>query len=155
MIDMTTNIYFLQATTGGPIKIGRAKNIKRRMGGHQVSNWQSLKVILLLKDCHTGAEREIQDKFEEFLIRGEWYQEEMLFNLGAMIKKIKLSCPEKRGEKEDTWMLWNPSYHNFERSDLSFKIALYVKNKDRRLRYGYRNKPALLILFPGTGDQLA
>lgn len=69
-------IYFLQAENG-PIKIGMATNLDRRIYGLQTAHFHRLKLIhseehddLIVRK----KERHYHDIFSHYRIRGEWFQ---------------------------------------------------------------------------------
>ena len=65
-------IYFIQAVSGGPIKIGYAKNIWSRLGGLQTSHPEKLTVLGYIEgDLET--ERSLHDRFAESRLSGEWF----------------------------------------------------------------------------------
>ena len=66
-------IYFVQAGEEGPIKIGVAENVERRIAGLQVAHFVDLKLRLMLEgdDRH---ESYLHAKFEPYRMRGEWFK---------------------------------------------------------------------------------
>ena len=64
-------VYFIQAGDGGPIKIGRAVDVIRRLHGLQAASWEELRLL-----SATGAvtEREMHQRFASLRIRGEWFK---------------------------------------------------------------------------------
>jgi len=65
-------VYFIQASTDGPIKVGFAKNPNRRLAAHQVSNAAKLRMLYYFPAMR-DVEAEIQKELAASLIRGEWY----------------------------------------------------------------------------------
>lgn len=65
-------VYFIQAAIGGPIKIGKADRPDRRLAQLQTGNPENLVIRAV---CLGGfiAERELQVRFTNDLIRNEWY----------------------------------------------------------------------------------
>lgn len=65
-------IYFVQAGVDGPVKIGRAADINKRMSGLQTGSAESL---TLLREVAGGVlvEKWLHKKFHEHAIRGEWF----------------------------------------------------------------------------------
>lgn len=65
-------VYFVQAETGGPIKIGSANNVKRRLKQLQTGNPE----LLVLLHSTTGGkrlERSLQESFKKYNKRDEWF----------------------------------------------------------------------------------
>jgi len=65
-------IYFIQAASGGNIKIGYAKGIGKRLKDMQTGNGEEL-VLLLALDGDRGEERALHAKFASSHARGEWF----------------------------------------------------------------------------------
>ena len=66
-------VYFMQAQTGGPIKIGWSADVRRRMESFQPGCPIPLKIIL----CVRGSiydEQIIHKKFSRFRLHGEWFE---------------------------------------------------------------------------------
>ena len=65
-------IYFIQSGKDGPVKIGRTRNVQRRMNELQVASFYELHLLHYFK-----ADPFIEDAFHEALaehrIRGEWF----------------------------------------------------------------------------------
>lgn len=67
------DLYFIQAGRNGPVKIGRTKEIKARMRMLRSANANELTLLRLLKG--RGWEEPIWHKvFEDFRLRGEWFE---------------------------------------------------------------------------------
>lgn len=69
----TTNIYFVQAGSGGPIKIGRADSVERRMRGLQTGCPQTLIVLAVFRGP-ARIERDFHARLADHHLRGEWYR---------------------------------------------------------------------------------
>lgn len=69
-----TNLYFIQAGgSGGPIKIGRAKNVGGRLAELQCANHEEL-VVLATRPALPYREWELHLRFASTRIRGEWFE---------------------------------------------------------------------------------
>ncbi len=67
-----TVIYFIQSEHGGPIKIGRADDLAKRLVGLQTSRPDEL-VVLVAVPGTVSQERELHDRFAAFREKGEWF----------------------------------------------------------------------------------
>ena len=76
-------VYFIQARNSkGPIKIGVAKDVERRLDSLQTANYQKLKIITVIL-CKSEAnayemEKKLHHRFREYRIRGEWFSAKIL-----------------------------------------------------------------------------
>ena len=71
-------IYFIQAESG-PIKIGMATNLDRRICGLQTASFNRLKLIHSEKhniETARKQEKRYHDAFSHYRIRGEWFYPE-------------------------------------------------------------------------------
>ena len=66
-------IYFIQPEFGGPIKIGLAKNPKRRLVVIQVNHYERL-VLRCVMDGDRDAERDLHKRFAHCWRIGEWFE---------------------------------------------------------------------------------
>lgn len=66
-------IYFIQEDRDGPIKIGVASNVKRRLQGLQVSSAHELHLRATMNG-NALVEKELHERFAEWRIRGEWFK---------------------------------------------------------------------------------
>lgn len=66
-------IYFIQEGDNGPIKIGKAVSVERRLKGLQTAHHKELSILQVIPG---GAERESKIKKDliKFKIKGEWFQ---------------------------------------------------------------------------------
>ena len=72
----THYMYFIQVENSGPIKIGIAKDVKKRMAGLQTGCPYKLNLLYATKCCkedETNLHGCLRENFPEFVIRGEWY----------------------------------------------------------------------------------
>jgi len=76
-----TNIYFIQAGIGGPIKIGRAINIQERINQHQPSCPYKLNLIHAIYDVKSTFEKHLHNKYKKYRLHGEWFSEKILNDL--------------------------------------------------------------------------
>lgn len=66
-------VYFIQVGDEGPVKIGRATNVKRRLAELQVAHYESLRILREITGEH-AVERWFHKKFNHLQLRGEWFQ---------------------------------------------------------------------------------
>lgn len=86
------HVYFIQETETGAIKIGWSSNLRKRLAALQISNHSKLKLLAAYEGC-IGEEKDTQDHFKEFRIRGEWFRPNE--DLMRVIEKNKISLTEK------------------------------------------------------------
>lgn len=67
-------VYFIQWAHGGPIKIGRAKNVSRRLASHQVSSPYEIVLLCMIEAHNFALEKKIHYHFDDYRIRGEWFK---------------------------------------------------------------------------------
>lgn len=65
-------IYFIQSGRGGPVKIGSASNVSKRLKEMQVGNPCPLRLLGVM-DLNHSTESELHDMFKGIRVRGEWY----------------------------------------------------------------------------------
>jgi len=70
--DKITEIYFVQAEEGGPIKIGLAADPIKRLKSLQSSSPQRLMLLGVLTGTKT-VERNLHQRFSAFRLHGEWF----------------------------------------------------------------------------------
>ena len=63
--------YFVQGHPLTPVKIGRAKDVDRRLSELQTANYQKLRLLLVLKG---DLESDLHDLFSKHRIDGEWFR---------------------------------------------------------------------------------
>jgi len=80
-------IYFVQALTGGPIKIGFSDNVRRRMSELRSANGQHL-VLLGVMDGGKSLEQHLHTKFKR--LQGEWFDA-----TPELFTFISLNCEEE------------------------------------------------------------
>lgn len=84
-------IYFIQAENG-PIKIGRAVNVERRLAALQVGSPVPLKLMTTAQGTFR-LERQLHDQFNHLRLHGEWFRPDR--ELMALIERI-VSDPAAR-----------------------------------------------------------
>lgn len=67
------SVYFIQQGQDGPVKVGTAKDLGRRMAGLQGANPFPLRLIGVLPGGRM-EERAIHEKLSAWRIHGEWFQ---------------------------------------------------------------------------------
>jgi len=76
------NVYFIQAGDKGPIKIGVARSVERRLEALQTGNHEELRIITKIMCeglAHAYAtERKFHKMFKKYRIRGEWFKPKIL-----------------------------------------------------------------------------
>jgi hypothetical protein len=70
---LRSQVYFLREARDGPIKIGYAGNVVKRMLRLQQGNPSALRVYATLPGGR-GEERALHRRFRHLRIRGEWYE---------------------------------------------------------------------------------
>lgn len=81
------SIYFLQWGKGGPIKIGRARDIYRRIRELQIACFAELKLLHYF-DGSPDIELSLHELLDEHRIRGEWFKRKPALALLAQIKEL-------------------------------------------------------------------
>jgi hypothetical protein len=68
-------IYFIQATSGGPVKIGWTRGpIGARLDQLQCGNPETLRVIGSVENASLRDERDLHARFSAIRLRGEWFR---------------------------------------------------------------------------------
>ena len=65
-------VYFIRAGTSGPIKIGKAQNVRVRLSTLQTSTAVPLHVLGIVAGGR-DRERELHEQFAHLRLRGEWF----------------------------------------------------------------------------------
>lgn len=73
-----TNVYLIQSVIGGPVKIGKANNVEERLKQHQCGSPFLLELIKVYENVHCDFEKELHNKFDNYRVHGEWFNEEIL-----------------------------------------------------------------------------
>lgn len=71
-------LYFIQAGSAGPIKIGIADDVTVRLKQLQTGNHEELHVVKIIENASLGTESEIHERLRRFHIRDEWFSCEVL-----------------------------------------------------------------------------
>ena len=66
------HVYFVQAGENGPVKVGVAVDVERRMGELQCANFLPLTLLKTIKGT-ADHEFRIHCRLLNFCIRGEWF----------------------------------------------------------------------------------
>lgn len=66
-------IYFIQRGTGGPIKIGIAAHVERRLISLQTACAEELKVLAVIDQTSEFTERKVHRRFRHLQRGGEWF----------------------------------------------------------------------------------
>jgi len=90
-------VYFVQMGSIGPIKIGVAKNVERRLESLQTGNPYKLKLLTMIECTNSlkayDLERKMNSKFSNHNIRGEWFNSGIL-NLMHEVREIEKEAIE-------------------------------------------------------------
>lgn len=75
--------YFIQAESGGPVKIGKAKDPARRLKELQTSHYDRLRILATIEgDC----ERELHRQLKQHRMTGEWFAPHS--DVGKVVRKV-------------------------------------------------------------------
>ena len=66
-------LYFIQSVDGGPIKIGRARDVKRRMAQLQIGSPVWLELLLAVHGVAKQAETDLHQRLAHCRVHGEWF----------------------------------------------------------------------------------
>jgi hypothetical protein len=69
----TAGVYFVRSGTDGPIKIGKANNVRNRIAGLQTAHPWPLHLLLVLPGSEV-EERALHTEFKAARMRGEWFE---------------------------------------------------------------------------------
>ena len=69
-------VYFVQAGTNGPVKIGRARDISTRLADLQVANHEPLRLLGFIRTDRDSfrRERDVHALFKDSWRGGEWFE---------------------------------------------------------------------------------
>lgn len=97
-------VYFIQEGERGPVKIGRAKDLLKRIETLQIGNSRELKLIAKLpcqseRQAHEMEQR-IHRRLARFRVRGEWFRFRALRELREIKdqRRIPKGGPANRGQ---------------------------------------------------------
>lgn len=71
----TNVVYFIQGVDGGPIKIGRTRNLKERLRSIQMSSPVRLRVLAAYRNPDEDAETKLHQRFRVHRLHGEWFED--------------------------------------------------------------------------------
>jgi hypothetical protein len=86
-------VYFIQAEIGGPVKIGVAQDVSKRLAAMQIGSPFPLRVVKVI-DTGSGGyylERKLHERFAHLRERGEWFRVDPEF---ADFVSLPLRVPE-------------------------------------------------------------
>ncbi len=99
--DAGSSIYFIQAVTGGPIKIGfSAQHPESRLYSLQVGNPEELQIIATMSGTK-NFEKEVHRRFYKHHIRGEWFRDDP--EIKGFISERAAPTPPEATQHEHTW----------------------------------------------------
>lgn len=93
-------IYFIQANTGGPVKVGYARSVNRRLNALQGASPARLLVVAQIPGA-MADEKRLHAKLQPERVRGEWFTPGPLFKalmleiFGALPERLKLEKREQ------------------------------------------------------------
>lgn len=70
-----THVYFLQGITGGPIKIGVARNPEQRLRSIQGCSPVPLQILHVIENGGSKLESELHERFGYCRLHGEWFED--------------------------------------------------------------------------------
>lgn len=73
-LPKTSVVYFIAAGDHGPIKIGFASNLRRRLHGLQTGNHEYLKVLGWISPGTKEIEKQLHHDLRRHRIHGDWFQ---------------------------------------------------------------------------------
>ena len=82
--DNGSNVYFIQAATGGPIKIGVSSDVKKRLTALQMCCPVPLRVLHTIPGGGHSLETELHKRFAAWRLHGEWFD-----NVGELMALIR------------------------------------------------------------------
>lgn len=72
---MKGRVYFIQAASGGPIKIGYSTNVEGRLQTLQIASSQRLELLVSIPGSR-ATEAMIHHEFRSGRLEGEWFRED-------------------------------------------------------------------------------
>lgn len=73
-----TNLYFIQCSQGGYIKIGLAKNVDARLESLQTGNPFRLSIIGVIENIDPSLEKKLHKKYSKYHVLNEWFTADVL-----------------------------------------------------------------------------
>lgn len=142
-------VYFIQASEGGPVKIGRANNVRSRMGKMQTD---SAALLVLLGASRDLDEEKLHVQFAGHRLHGEWFEPAPeILALAASVGGAELGLPPDR---QILHYLGVPS------KDIADALGIRIRAvwgwSRRRRRPGLDAIRAMIDAFPGriTADAI-
>lgn len=89
-------VYFVQAATGGAIKIGVAANVKKRLGALSTMSPLPLRALYVLRDADAAIEKRLHAALDRHRSHGEWFH-----NVPPVLRMLDLAM-QNAGEDEPT-----------------------------------------------------
>lgn len=140
------SVYFIQAGKDGPIKIGTANGVRRRMANLQSAHYEILELLgIVIGD--RDVEREFHERLADSRLRGEWFRptatvlafiEEALKNSGTVdgdgvdddTGQFKLRLDDETTKKVDRYARFVKETTGAELSRTETVLALVRKALD-------------------------
>lgn len=94
-------IYFIQAVGSGHIKIGLARDVKKRIRGLQTGSSYLLRIIGII-DAPDSLEKELHKKFAKFKIKNEWFRPDP-----ELLAYIKSMCKDALDQNKGAFDGWD------------------------------------------------
>lgn len=70
-VERGSQIYLIRAGVSGPVKIGRAVDVRTRLAALQTAHYEELHLLRIVR---ADAEVAFHRRFSDLRIRGEWFQ---------------------------------------------------------------------------------
>ncbi len=82
------NVYIIREedVEDGPVKIGTAVKVKRRIKDIQAGNHRKLQVIGIFPNVSRNLEYTLHNYFQDKRIRNEWYESSVLQEIGELFE---------------------------------------------------------------------
>ena len=101
-------VYFIRAGNNGPIKIGMADNVEKRMDSLQIGNHLKLQIVTKIKfgSRPEAFDRECQfhKMFSHKRIRGEWFEGDIRINALSELSEVDRAVLEDKFQLKDSDM---------------------------------------------------
>lgn len=68
-----SHVYCIQSTDGGPVKIGKARSVEKRLAALQTAHPYKLTVIATIQNGGREMERKLHRRFADRRLNGEWF----------------------------------------------------------------------------------
>jgi len=87
-MNETSYLYFIQEGHNGPVKIGKADNVERRMIELQIGNPERLHLLATFPMEDGLSEEEAHGLLRDYRIRGEWYKPEIARDTIRLLSRL-------------------------------------------------------------------